>query len=165
MGTEGTADTILNGARITAQADQNLSNAIIGGFANLSNSFKERTNIYQQMVNSTLEIKRLEVDEWYKTKNLELQAKELSIREAQNKAEIDYRRDYLKAKETQAKKAASLAPAVSAIENESKALTEESIRLNKQIEIEKSVLTGIIKDPKTGKEISHNKALKLGLAR
>lgn len=152
MGTEGTADTILNGARITAQADQNLSNAIIGGFNNLSNSFRERTNIYQQMVNSTLKVKELEVDSWFKNRDLELKKRELDIREAQNIAEVQYKKDYLKSREAQARKAASLAPAVSAIENESKALTEESIALNKQIEIEKSALTGIIRDPKTGKE-------------
>jgi hypothetical protein len=153
MGTEGTADTILNGARITAQADQNLSNAIIGGFNNLSNSFRERTNIYQQMVNSTLKVKELEVDAWNQNRNLELRKRELDIREAENVAENQYKKDYLNTRAAQAKKQASLAPLVSAVKIEADVIKGEQEQIQKDLEAQQMLLTGRFFDKEKGKNI------------
>lgn len=162
MGTEGTADTILNGARITAQADQNLSNAIIGGFTNLSNSFRERTNIYQQMVNSTLKVKELEVDSWFKNRNLELQKRALDIREAQNIAEVQYKKDYLNTRAAQAQKQASLSPLVSAVKIEADVIQEEQKQIQKDLEAQKMLLTGKFFDKEKGKNIIVSAGLRKG---
>ena len=153
MGTEGTADTILNSARITDQADKNLSNAIIGGFNNLSNSFRERTNIYQQMVNSTLNFKELEVNAWNQNRNLELRKRELDIREAENVAEIQYKKDYLDTRAAQAQKQASYAPLVSAVKIEADVIKSEQEQIQKELEDQQMLLTGKFFDKEKGKSV------------
>jgi len=153
MGTENTASTILNGAQLTAQADRNFANAITQGFNAIGQSYRDRSAMFQDMVKSTINLKQIEVDEWYKTENLKLQQKELQIREAAQKAEMAYKKDYLDLRANQEKKAASLGPLVSAINNEAELLTQQQKDIQKESEALNMRLTGKFFDKDKGRYV------------
>lgn len=153
MGTENSANVILNGAQLVQQADKNFSNAVVQGFGDISKSFRDRSAMFQDMVKSTINLKKLEIDEWAKTENLKLQARELDIRESSLKADVAYKNQYLEIRANQEKKAASLAPLVSAVRTEADTLMNEQKSIQQEIEDQKMLLTGRFFDKDKGRNV------------
>lgn len=153
MGTENSANVILNGAQLVQQADKNFSNAVVQGFGAISQSFRDRSAMFQDMVKSTINLKQLEIDEWAKTENLKLQSRQLDIQESRIKADTEYRKQALDARANQEKKAASLAPLVSAVRTEADTLMNEQKSIQQEIEDQKMLLTGRFFDKDKGRNV------------
>ena len=115
MGTENTASTILQGAQLTAQANAGLSQAIVQGFGQLQTAIKFKSDLYNQMIQSTQDARKIDIDEWYKRKSLELNDRQLSIMENHYAADIDYKNAILDREQKNSARVASTAPLNAAI--------------------------------------------------
>ena len=148
MGTENTASTILQSAQLTSDANKSLQLAITNGFNMLGQSMKDASQIYQGMVKSTLDAKQIEIDEWYKTKSLELRGKELDIQRDHYEADANYKKAYLDAQKTRSAREASRAPLVSAIGKEVSVLDTDEKDVNSQLKILEAKTNGFLIDDK-----------------
>ena len=115
MGTENTASTILQGAQLTAQANAGLSQSIVQGFGQLQTAIKFKSDLYNQMIQSTQDARKIDIDEWYKRKSLELNDRQLSIMENHYAADIDYKNAILDREQKNSARVASTAPLNAAI--------------------------------------------------
>lgn len=142
MSADNTAQTILAGSQLTSRANEGLSNAIVGGFNAINNSIKMESDMMQQMVASTIDVRRTEIDEWYKKESLKLQSKELKIRSAQNQAEINNRKTYLDIRAKEEKRQLSATPFVTASKNYGEMLLSESKGLEEKIKLQEITISG-----------------------
>jgi hypothetical protein len=142
MSADNTAQTILAGAQLTSRANEGLGNAIIGGFNAINNSIKMESDMMQQMIASTIDVRRTEIDEWYKKESLKLQSKQLNIQAVQNKAQIDYNNSRLDAIAAQQKKQVSMAPFVTASKNYSQMLLDENAEIEEKIKLQNITISG-----------------------
>lgn len=75
-----------------------LTNRINQGFQAIGQALKFKSDISQSMVSSALDLRKLEIDEWYKGEALKNEAASLRIREQELIKDNDYRRDALNEK-------------------------------------------------------------------
>lgn len=148
MGTENTANVILSGGKLIADANQELNRSIISGFSQIQSSIKDSASIYNGMIQSLNDVRRTEIDEWYKKENLKLQEKELNIRKDALVAKTEYKKAYLESLEKKSAKQASLAPLVSAVGKEASALEAEEKDLNSQLRLLEGKINGFVYDDK-----------------
>jgi hypothetical protein len=142
MSADNTAQTILAGAQLTSRANEGLGNAIIGGFNAINNSIKMESDMMQKMIASTIDVRRTEIDEWYKKESLKLQSKQLNIQAAQNKAQIDYNNSRLDAIAAQQKNQLSMAPFVTASKNYGQMLLDENAEIEEKIKLQNITISG-----------------------
>lgn len=79
MGTEATIETILASASADRQVGLSIASSIGKAFDAASDAVKFQSDIYNRMLSSAIDYRRTEIDEWYKTKNLELELRQQNI--------------------------------------------------------------------------------------
>ena len=136
MGTQSTANVILQGGQLVGDANRSLQSAVTSGFAQLQSSIKDSASIYSGMIASLNDVRRTEIDAWYKQESLKLQGRQLDIEKSAKEGELAYKNNYLKTIQEREKKEASKAPLVGALkakidnaQNEERQLLNEKLRL------------------------------------
>lgn len=79
MGTEATIETILASASADRQVGLSIAKSIGEAFDAANNAVKFQADIYNKMLSSAIDYRRTEIDEWYKSKNLQLEIRQQDI--------------------------------------------------------------------------------------
>ena len=114
MATENTASVILQGAQLNADAMRTVQQAVTTGFGQMQSSIRDAASIYNGMIQSLNDVRRTEVDSWYKQEQVKLDKKRIEIDKNYKNGELEYRKSYLQFQKDTSKKEASRAPLVAA---------------------------------------------------